>query len=344
MTAVPGSAILLAGGLGTRLDPLTRHRPKGLIPIGRSTILELQLAWLREQGVELVVLAVSHMAGQIREALGSGRRFGIKLQYAVEASPLGTGGAVRNAAALLPRGAVLVVNGDLLLDFNLAPMADLHARIGAEATICLVAAQRPHGFGVIGMEPAGRVAWWREPTNAEKRRAAELAPDPRGESDLVNAGVYLLEPETIDRAAGTGPVSLERAVLPNVISCPHGMAAIQLPGYWRDVGSPASLLAASRDLAVGRIHTNCMALVRDAAQTAGAQVDAETLLGEGATVEAGAVVRASMLMENSRVCAGATVENAILDAGAVVMPGAGFASPDRAAPVCLAAGERFPAA
>ncbi|MDE2125852.1 MAG: NDP-sugar synthase [Armatimonadetes bacterium] len=343
MTALPRSAILLAGGLGTRLDPITRHRPKGLIPVGRCTILEIQLAWLRAQGVEQVVLAVSHMADRIQRALGNGSRFGIELQYADEETPLGTGGATRNAAALLPHGPVLVVNGDLLLDTDLTPIADLHVKIGAEATIGLVAAQRPHGFGVIGLEADGRVAWWREPTDTEKRRAALQVAVSNADWDLVNAGVYLLEPEAIARAASAGPVSLERTVLPEVIRSRSGMAAAALVGYWRDIGSPASLLAASRDLASGRIQTRCPALVRDAEQTEGADVDMQTLLGEGAIVEAGAVVRASMLLENSRVGAGAVVENAIIDAGAVVMPGSHFGSDQEAAPACLAAGEQFPA-
>src|SRR5579871_1817427 len=164
--------IIIAGGRGTRLLPLTYARPKHLLPVANRPFLEYQVSLLRDSGVTDIVFATSYFADQIEAHFGDGRAFGVTMHYAVESEPLGTGGDIRNAAALVPADTLLVLNGDVLSDFDLSALVAFHHQRGARATVALRPIERPHACGVVDTDADGRVTAWREPSEEEKRRVA----------------------------------------------------------------------------------------------------------------------------------------------------------------------------
>src|SRR5579871_523989 len=193
--------IIIAGGLGTRLRPLTYRRPKPLAPVANRPFLEYQVAHLRAHGIDDIVFATNYLADQIEAHFGDGSRFGVRMRYALEETPLGTGGAIRNAADLFPGEAVAVFNGDVLTDFDLGAILAFHRDRKALATITLAEVPSPHPFGILILDAEGRVQEWREPSEETKKALAvdrDLIPTGK---DLINAGFYVLEPAFIARIA-----------------------------------------------------------------------------------------------------------------------------------------------
>src|SRR5215813_12077600 len=178
--------IIIAGGLGTRLRPLTYRMPKPLLPVANRPFMEYQVALLRQHGVDDLVFATNYMADKIESHFGDGSRFGVRMRYAIEETPLGTGGAIRNAADLFPGEAVAVFNGDILTDFDLGAILEFHRAKKATATITLAEVPSPHPFGVLILDGEGRVQEWREPSEETKKALAvdhDLMPTGK---DLIN--------------------------------------------------------------------------------------------------------------------------------------------------------------
>lgn len=247
--------IIIAGGFGTRFRPLTYTRPKPLIPILNRPLLEYQVALLKAHGVTEVVFATNYMAEAIEEHFGDGSRFGVRMRYAREEQPLGTAGAIRNAArSLWRRETVVVFNGDIVTDFDLSAIIRLHRQRGARATITLKAVPSPNPYGVIDLGEDGKVLSWREPTEEQKKA---LAANPRVEQtgwDYINAGFYVLEPEVIDSIPEGRAVSIEREVYPRMIAQGEGLYGAPAEGYWVDVAGPAQYWRVTNDLLQGLVR------------------------------------------------------------------------------------------
>ena len=298
-------AIVLAGGEGTRLRPLTWTTPKPLLPIVNRPFLEHQLSWLAGHGVTEVVLSLGYKSDAF-----AGRSFShLPLQVAAEPEPLGTAGAIRFAAEA---GGVtsrfLVCNGDVLTDLDVSALVRFHEAREAEATIALTRVEDPSAFGVVPTDDDGRV-----------QRFVEKPPPGEAPTDWINAGTYVLEPSVLDDIPSGRAVSIERETFPGILARSGRLFALPSPAYWLDIGTPAKYLEANADRLARSGGASLMG--PGAAVAPGAAVDG-SVLGAGAVVEAGAKVLRSVLFDGARVGAGAEVTDSVVAAGAHVEAGA----------------------
>jgi len=319
MLREPLEAILLVGGQGTRLRPLTLSAPKPLLPTAGVPFLRHQFARAAAAGVTHVVLATSYRAEMFRECFGDGTAFGLSLDYVHEETPLGTAGGIRNAAALLrggPDDPVVVLNGDVLSGHDIGAQLDMHRKAEAAVTLHLVEVPDPARFGSVPTDRAGRVTAFLEKT-----------PDPV--TNRINAGCYVFTRRVIDAIPAGRPVSVERETFPGLIDAGQTVMGYAESAYWLDVGTPAAFVRGSCDLVLGRLASaalpgSCGAcLVLPGASVAdGAVLSAGTVAGPGAWIGARATVEGSVLFEGARVGPGAVVRDSILGAAAQVAEGA----------------------
>lgn len=318
-------AVVLVGGFGTRLRPLTYTVPKPMLPVGHVPIIERLVANLVRGGITDVTLALGFKPEPFLEAFPDGTCAGAHLHYAVEPEPLDTAGAIRFAAEAAGIAETFVVaNGDVLTDLDIAALVEFHRQRGAEATLHLIAVPDPSAFGVVALDERGCV-----------ERFVEKPPPGTEPSNLVNAGTYVLEPGVIDRIPTGRKVSIERETFPAIVA-DGSLFAMATDDYWIDTGKPDLYLAANLDLLGGRrAHERCApvapgasvdptASVVAAVVAAGAAVEAVAVVERsvvlaGAHIGAGAVVRDSVVM--GRIGAGASVERCVIGADAVVAEG-----------------------
>lgn len=309
-------AIVLVGGEGTRLRPLTETVPKPALTLVDRPFLAYMIEWLAGHGVGEVVLACGFLPGALREALsGEEERAGVSIRYVVEPEPLGTAGAIRFAADQLGDDLderFLALNGDVLTDLDLTALLDAHEEADAAATLGLHPVEDSSAYGLVRREADGSVAAFLEKTG-----------DPvPGE---VNAGMYALQRPVLKLIPPGRNVSIEREVFPQLVG--SGLRALRLEGYWMDIGTPQRYLQASWDILEGTVATRAEptgpgVLVDPAATVdASASVGPRAVVGRGCRVEAGAGVVESVLLEGSAVGEGARVEGSILAAGATVPAG-----------------------
>ena len=234
-------AVVLVGGFGTRLRPLTLSTPKQMLPVGNRPMIERVLEHLGAHGVDRAVLSLGYRPERFRSAYPDNRCGGVELHYAVEPEPRDTAGAIRFAATdagIDER--FLVVNGDVLTDLDIGALVDQHQRAGAEATIALHRVEDPSAFGVVPTEPDGRVTAF-----------IEKPPRDEAPTDLINAGTYVLEPSVLARIEADVPVNVERVTFPAIVA-DGALYAFDGDTYWIDAGIPATYLAANLDLLNGR--------------------------------------------------------------------------------------------
>jgi len=297
--------------------PLTERRPKHLLEVGGVPFLEHQLVKLAAAGVEHVVLATSYRAELFEPVLGRGERFGLRLSLVTEDEPLGTGGAIRNASAALgpdPEGAVVVLNGDVLSGHDLAAqLADFaRPRDGrpVDVSLHLVRVPDARAFGCVPTDAGGRVTGF-----------IEKSPTPV--TDQVNAGCYVFRRRVVEAIPAGQVVSVERETFPGLVASGALVAGYVETAYWRDVGTPESLVAASRDVVLGRVPSAAArpatggVLVAPGAEAAGEVADGSSVLA-GARVGPGASVRGSVVMSGAVVGPGAEVVDSVLGPGARV--------------------------
>ena len=317
-------AVVLVGGEGTRLRPLTFTTPKPLLPIANQPHLERQLAWLASHDVDEVVLSMGYLPDAFHGHFahdGSGDDvFGdVVVRYAVEGEPLGTAGAIRFAAEGIDER-FIVCNGDVLTSLDLGAMVRFHDEQGAEATISLTQVQDPSAFGVVPTQADGRVIAFVE------KPAPGKAP-----SNWINAGTYVLEPEFLKRIPRRLSVSVERETFPRMLAEPGLLFGYRSDAYWLDIGTPGKYLEAHTDALAGRLSDPPAPGAREvesgvwiqgeASIEPDARVDAPVLIGDGARIEAGARVRASVLGTAAVVESRAELDGAVLHAGARVSHG-----------------------
>jgi mannose-1-phosphate guanylyltransferase len=313
-------AVVLVGGEGTRLRPLTFTTPKQMLPIVEQPMIERVLGHLAAHGVDDAVLSLGYRPDAFINAYPDGTIAGVRTTYAVEPAPLDTAGAIRFAAAHAGIDEEFVVaNGDVLTDCDLGSLVEFHRERGAEATIYLTPVEDPSVFGVVPTDETGRVEAF-----------IEKPPRDEAPTNLINGGIYVLEPSVLERIAPEGRVSIERETFPAMVA-EQTLFALALDGYWIDAGTPDAYLRAHRDLLAGRrpgppapgavldpsIGSGVWR-IGTPAEIEGAAV--RSLLGAGASVGPGATV------EDSVVGAGAVIEESASVAGSVLLPGARIAS------------------
>lgn len=310
-SATATQAVILAGGQGTRLRPLTLARAKPVVPLLGQPFLAWQLALLRQHGVTDVILACSYRVDDVRQALGDGEALGVRLRYVVETEPLGTGGGVRNAADLT-RGTVFVLNGDVLTDADLGAMRRFHESHRSRTTIFLMPVPDPRAYGLVEFDGEGRLTRFREKPTADEPIT----------TNTINAGIYLIDAALLGRIPPDRPVSIEREFFPALIADGIPAYGWNAPAaYWRDIGSPSAYRAAQMDLLDGRVR---MPLTpagqrRDGAWLAtgirGAEdrIVAPAVVGDDVEIGHGARVGPRVVLgAGCRIGAGARVENAVL--------------------------------
>ena len=294
-------AVVLVGGFGTRLQPLTLSTPKPMLPVGHVPIIERLIANLGRSGVSDVTLALGFKSEPFVEAFPTGECAGVALHYAVEPTPLDTAGAIRFAAeAAGIDDTFVVVNGDVLTDLDVAELVRFHRDRGAEATLHLTPVADPSAFGVVGLDDEGRV-----------ERFVEKPPPGTAPSNLVNAGTYVLEPSVLHRIPSGEKVSIERVTFPAVAAA-RGLFGLATDDYWIDTGQPGLYLKANLDVLSGlRRHDRSVAVHEDATVHATAVIE-DSLVGPGAAVGDGAVVRRSVVLPGAVVGDRSTVTDSMV--------------------------------
>ncbi|NOX31613.1 MAG: NDP-sugar synthase [Actinobacteria bacterium] len=292
-------ALVLVGGFGTRLRPLTLTTPKQMLPIAGIPMIEWVVGRLAQYGVDEVILSLGYRPDAFIEAYPDQTCAGVAIRYVTEPEPLGTAGAVRYAA--LEAGlneTFLVLNGDVLTDLDVGSLIDFHRSRGAEATIALHRVEDPSAFGVV-------------PTHDDGRVIAFVEKPPRDEAptDLINAGTYVVEPSVIDRIPAGRQVSIERETFPQLADA-GSLYAMAADPYWLDTGTPQLYIAANLDAIAGRrVGIQVEAVSGTVAPDANVT---NSVVGVGSTIGAGAEVTGSVIMSNVIVGEGAIIRDSIL--------------------------------
>lgn len=302
-------ALLLAGGFGTRLRPLTLTRPKPMLPVYNRPHIAHVFDLLERHGVADAVLLTSYLASTFDDLVEEARGRGMNVEVSQEKEPLGTAGALKHAESFVGDDTFLVFNGDVLTDVDVGGLVDFHRAREAEATIFLTPVEDPSIYGVVPTDPDGRV------TAFVEKPAPGAAP-----TNLINAGIYVLEPSVLERIPAGEPWSIERATFPELVAGGARLFATTSDSYWIDIGTPEKYLQVNLDALAGRIELEGTAAA-ESRVAAGARVSS-SCLGPGVTVEAGAFVGESVLLPGVTVGEGAEVRRSILGEGVKVAPGA----------------------
>src|SRR5688500_15189265 len=303
-------AILLAGGKGTRLRPLTIHTPKPVVPIFNRPFLQYQIDLLKQvPEIDEVILSLNYQPRRIEEMFGDGSDLGIKIRYVVEPAPLGTAGAIKYAGDNLTES-VVVFNGDVLTEIDLGAVLRLHRERKARATIVLTPVDNPTAYGLVETDPDGNILRF-----LEKPKPEEIT------TNNINAGIYVLEPDTFDRIPSDVAWSIERSYFPSLVERRETFVAYIYEGYWIDIGTPEKYTQVHRDIMDGRFSAAPfrdmppprMWISADARVESGATVEGPCFIDEGALIKAGArVERYSVIGRQTQVEEDATVAGAII--------------------------------
>lgn len=309
-------AVVLVGGRGTRLRPLTLSAPKPMLPMAGVPFLAHLLSRIRAAGVRHVVLGTSYLAETFSDHFGDGEALGLDISYVVEDRPLGTGGGIRNVAKYLSSENVLVFNGDVLCGTDLGAVVDTHRRTEADVTLHLVRVRDPRAYGCVPTDADGQVLEFLEKTA-----------DPP--TDQINAGCYVFRRSVIESIPQGRPVSVERETFPGLLAAGARVSGHVDNAYWRDMGTPADLVHGSADLVRGIAPSDALpgptgeSLLLDGAKVAdSALVFGGTTVGRGARIGGGARVEGATLFDGAVVGEGAVIEHAVIGAGARVDEGA----------------------
>jgi mannose-1-phosphate guanylyltransferase len=304
-------ALILAGGEGTRLRPLTSTVPKPVVPLVDRPFIRFMLDWLGRHGVDDVVMSCGFMAGGVRDVLGDGSSLGIRLRYVEEPRPLGTGGALKFAESLLDER-FLMLNGDVLTDMDLTAQIARHEEVGAAGTLALHPVEDPSRYGLVRLDGDGAV-----------REFVEKPSPDQIDTNTISAGAYVLERSVLALLEPGRPASIERDVFPRLVG--HGLHGYVHEGYWLDVGTPDSYLQGSFDILEGTVATQVAArmgetytCVEDGVENGG-RIIPSALVEGGCRIAEGARVGPRAVLEHDvTVGAHSTVENAVVMRGAQI--------------------------
>ncbi|HEX3510067.1 MAG TPA: NDP-sugar synthase [Solirubrobacteraceae bacterium] len=317
--------MILVGGQGTRLRPLTSNVPKPVVTLVDRPFIAYMLAWLCSHGVEDVIVSCGFLAGSVRAVIGDGSELGVRVRYVEEPEPRGTAGALKLAEPLLDER-FLMLNGDVLTDIDLTAQIAQHERTGAVGTLALVPVPDPSAYGLVVLEEDRSVRAF-----IEKPSAGTLP------TNMISAGAYVLERRILDLVPPDRNVSIEREVWPRLVG--NGLFGYEASGYWTDIGTPASYLQGTFDIIDGSVLTPVRerlgsdwlaledgsavegrvippALIEAGARVAaGAQVGSQVVLGRDVEVGARTTIERSVVLAGTRIGAGCTLRDCIIAPG-----------------------------
>ena len=301
-------AVILAGGEGTRLRPLTCNTPKPMVPILNRPFLEHMLSHLKGHGVDHTLLTLCYLPDVIRSHFGDGQGMDLRLSYTLEEEPLGTAGAVKNVESELD-GTFFVLNGDIFTDLDLRDMVRFHRETGALVTISLTQVENPSAFGVVETDPQGRVLRF-----LEKPSPGETT------SNWINAGIYLVEPEVLAHAPSGEFYMFERGLFPKLLDMGVPVYGYRSRSYWVDLGTPANYVKVHRDLLPA---ASMNADYGESSIHSSADISGPVLLGRGCTIGPEAVIRGpAVLGDGCKVGEKARITDSILWRDVSIEPGA----------------------
>jgi len=319
-------AVILAGGKGTRLRPLTVYTPKPVVPVVNRPFLRYQLDLLRKAGITDICLSLSYQPDKIEHIMGDGSEFGVNIRFVTEPSPMGTGGAYKFAAS--SDTPTLVLNGDIFTDVDISKVVKFHKERKAVATIVLAPVANPERYGLVETDREHNVRRFLEkPT---KKDIEELG------LNTINAGIYVLEPEVLKLIPKGENRSFEYDIFPTILEKKMPFTATELKGdYWRDIGNCQSYLEAHHDCLAGRIRDaeiersngaevataatvdKCSVLGTGCVIKPGAQIT-NSVIGAGVTVEEKAVIKDSVIWSHARISSSAEISSAIIGRGSYI--------------------------
>lgn len=304
-------AIIIAGGQGTRLRPLTYDLPKPIVPIFNRPFLHYQIAWLKQHGIDDIILNLHYLADVLERQLGDGSRWGVRLRYVYETEPMGTAGAVAMARPLLGDEPVLVLNGDVLTDLDLTRFLAFHRDMGAQVSIGLTRVSDPTAYGLVFLDGRGRVMRFLEKPSADEAVV-----------DTVSAGLYWLEPTALDRVPDGQPYSFERGLFPGLLEDGEVIGGYLERAYWLDIGTPQKYYQAHYDMLNGRVKATIPDLQPNADQVwlgRGVEIDptasllGPVYLGDGVRIGRGARINPyTVLFDGVTVGEGVWIEESLV--------------------------------
>ncbi len=299
--------ILLVGGFGTRLLPLTNKTPKPMLPIANLPVTEHQLLAAKAAGITKVVLATAYLAETFMPYFGDGSKWGIELKYALESEPLGTGGAIRNAAELIlaeisENEPIVVFNGDVLSRHDLAAQIKLHQSSSAAATLHLVNVEDARPYGCVPFDESGRVTDF-----------LEKVENPITNS--INAGCYVFSPQVIKEIELGKVVSVEREVFPELLKRGRVVQAFVDNSYWLDMGTPKALLKGSQDY----VGTREFIVGDNSKISSSAKISGASAIGNNVTIGANVEISASIIRDGVTIAEGCKLENVFVEANTMVL-------------------------
>ncbi|MCG3161841.1 MAG: UTP--glucose-1-phosphate uridylyltransferase [Acidobacteria bacterium] len=302
-------ALILAGGEGTRLRPLTIHTPKPIVPLANRPFLFYQIALLKRAGITDITLSLSYQPNKIEGVFGDGEELGLRIRYVVEATPMGTAGAYKYSQERLNQ-TTIVFNGDILTDINIAELVARHREKKAAATIALAPVENPSAYGLVETDSDGRVRRF-----VEKPKSEEIT------CNTINAGIYVLEPGVFKYIPAGEKFSFEYQLFPALLAANEQFYAYTWPGYWIDIGAPHRYLQANQDLINGRLKSFDVVrspLMLNDADAATIKIDARSVIDPTCSIKTGVEIINSVIGPNCIIEERARIENSVLLAGARV--------------------------
>jgi mannose-1-phosphate guanylyltransferase len=318
-------AVILVGGEGTRLRPLTSTIPKPVVPLVDRPFITFMLEWLRGHGVDDVIMSCGFLATSVRNVLGDGSGLGIRLRFVEEPDPRGTAGALKFAESMLDER-FLMLNGDVLTDIDLSAQIAQHERSAARATLALVGVADPSAYGLVRMREDGAVSEF-----VEKPSSDQI------DTNLISAGAYVLEREVLELIPPQRNVSIEREVWPALIG--NGLYGFACEGYWLDIGTPERYLKATFDIIEGNVKTSVqerlgagylaideganvqgraippVLIERGARICPGAHAGSLVVLGQDVVIGAGSTVERAVILNGTQIGEGCTLRDCIVAGG-----------------------------
>jgi mannose-1-phosphate guanylyltransferase len=323
-------AVILVGGEGTRLRPLTSTVPKPVVPLVDRPFIAYMLQWLAEHGVDDVIMSCGFLATSVRNVLGDGSAYGLRLRFVEEPDPRGTAGALKYAESMLDER-FLMLNGDVLTDIDLSAQIAQHERTGAKATLALVPVEDPSAYGLVHLDPQNAVLDFVE----------KPSPD-QIDTNLISAGAYVLDREVLELVPPDRKVSIEREVWPRLVG--SGLYGYASESYWLDIGTPERYLKATFDIIEGNVSTEVRGrlgadflaiapgaevegrVIPPAVLERGVQIAADAhagslvVLGQGVCLADGASVERAVVLDGTEIGEGCTLRDCIVAAGCRIGP------------------------
>jgi mannose-1-phosphate guanylyltransferase len=319
-------AVILVGGEGTRLRPLTCNTPKAIVPVLNRPFLEHVINYLKKHGITEVILAMGYLPDTIQDCLGDGSQLGVRVHYVMEGSPLGTAGAVKNAESFLD-GAFIVFNGDILTEIDLTAMIERHQATKTKVSIALTPVENPTIYGVVETDVLGMV-----------RRFVEKPGWDEATTNMINAGIYILEPEILEQIPASTRSMFEHDIFPSLLDNGEPIIGYPSGAYWIDIGTPEKYLKAHHDLLLnqgnGHVKTEGKSQIYRTAGTEGPVMIAEgcviaedakmkgpVVLGPRCRVDKGAIIEGSVLWDGVNVGKMAELKNCVVGSSSQIQEG-----------------------